>query len=183
MKRFWFLTLVLFLSACSHTGTYKHSGSIHVEKSVAIGENLRANRYSDIYFAPQPSEKDWEKLKAQGFTHVINLRSDEEYDEQKEKSKMESLKLNYTQVPIRANEELTKSTVDLVTQSVMAHRKKGKTLIHCLTGQRAAFWAGAHFYQDHNQSADEALQTAHDLGLNNPHLVKTLKNFFSENKK
>lgn len=179
------MSFVLFLTfaACAYTGSKMPTRAMQVQKSVSIGENLMANQYSDIYFSSQPSDKDWEKLKSQGFTHVINLRTSDEYDEKNEKNRVESLKINYTQVPIKRGEKLTQSTVDSVTQSVMTHRKKGKTLIHCATGQRSAFWAGAHFYQDHNQSAEEALQTARDLGLSHPKLTENLKSYFKENEK
>ncbi len=183
MRHFLFLALILSLGACSLSGSKMPSRSEQVQKSVLIGENLEVSQYSNIYFAPQPSEKDWVKLKSQGFIHIINLRASDEYDEKKERSQVESLKLNYTQVPIKSDEKLTKGTVNLVTQAVMAHRKKGKTLIHCSSGQRAAFWAGAHFYQDHNQSAEEGLQTARDLGLSQPKLTNNLNSFFNENKR
>jgi protein tyrosine phosphatase (PTP) superfamily phosphohydrolase (DUF442 family) len=180
MFKFSIVSLFLFASVgCQHHPALREAHL--VESKAQVGHNLSASRFSDIYFAAQPGDLDWEKLKSQGFRHVVNLRESSEYDEGKERQLVEDSQLNYTQIPITKTETLTPKTVNLVTQAVMQYREQGKTLIHCGTQQRAAYWAGAHFYLDHNYSPEEAMAMARALGLTHKELSEKLQSFISSN--
>lgn len=135
-----------------------------VEK-VQLTDNLSGSHFKDIYFSKQPALNDFEALKKQGFTHVINLRDPSEHDEQAEQDKLKTLGIQYTNIPFKSADELSDAYIASVTQAVMAHRKEGKTLVHCSSGNRVAVWVGGHFYKDHHFSKEASVQTAEAAGL------------------
>ncbi len=173
------LVLVFFLSGCAFNGS-KDEKTLH-ESNIVLTDDLRASRYSNIYFSGQPQKNSWSELKSQGFTHVINLRGDDEYDEKSERQALAKLGVEYTQIPIKAQQPLTKAKVKAVTQAVKAHRAKGQTLVHCSSGNRAALWAGAHFYLDHAYSKAQSIQLAKDMGMTHPKLREKLASFIEAN--
>ncbi|NRA65665.1 MAG: hypothetical protein HRU19_14345 [Pseudobacteriovorax sp.] len=139
----------------------------HIEQQITIGKNLKASRYAEIYFSPQPSDEDILELKAQGFTKIINLRRSEEgdYKESSERKAASRAGLAYTHIPTNPKIPITDEFIDKVTSVVKKHRGSGKILIHCSSGNRAGMWAGGHFHKDHNVSKQESLNLAKRLGL------------------
>ncbi len=175
-----FLILVFFLSIGCATQSTQREKTLH-ESDIVLTDDLRAHRYSNIYFAAQPQKDNWSKLKSQGFTHVINLRDSDEYDEKTERQTLANLDVDYTQIPMSAQQPLTKAKVKAVTQAVKAHRAKGKTLVHCSSGNRAALWAGAHFYLDHQYSKEKSIDLAKKMGMTHPKLEEKLSSFIDAN--
>jgi protein tyrosine phosphatase (PTP) superfamily phosphohydrolase (DUF442 family) len=151
------------------------------EQNVSIGNKLKANRFSNIYFSGQPKMDDIKKLKAQGFAAIINLRSEKEYDEKQERTEASKQGLSYKNIAFTAKDEITNAFLDSITTAVVEHRKKGKVLIHCSSGSRAAMWAGAHFYKDHKYNKEKSIATANKLGLSNKGLTKKIERYFSKN--
>lgn len=174
MRIFSFLLISFFLFSCSHAPS-------KLESDVKIGQELTANRYSNIYFSKQPEKKDLETLKENGFVAVINLRLPKEHKAKEEKKIVTSNGLAYYNMPFDMKKELTNKYIDQVTAKIKAHRKEGKVLLHCSTGNRAAIFAGAHFYKDHGQSKEEAFLTAKKLGLNKKKAIEKLQKYFSKN--
>jgi len=179
MKWLNILISLLFV-ACAQTP--KTSKTALYEQGVTVGEGVEANRYANIYFSGQPSSKDWAHLKSQGFTHIINIREAKEIDGKMEKETIQSQGMIYSHIPMNAKKPLTKGYVQSVTKAVMTHRKKGKTLIHCGSGNRVAYWVGAHFYLDHNYSAKDSIDMAKKMGLTSSGLETKLEKFISDNK-
>ena len=134
-------------------------------KKVQLTDDLSGSHFKDIYFSMQPAMNDFDALKKQGFTHVINLRDPSEHDEQAEQDKLKTLGIHYTNIPFKSTAELSDAYIASVTQAVMAHRKEGKTLVHCSSGNRVAVWVGGHFYKDHQFSKEASVQTAETAGL------------------
>lgn len=166
MKILLSLSLLFFFS-CTHMS----------QKTATIGESLSAHQYKNLYFSGQPSDADFKKLKEQGFTHVINLRRETEYDERAEEKLIKDLGMNYTHHPFPLDLKIDDAYVDKVTGSVLKHRKEGKTLVHCSSGNRVAIWLGAHFKKDHNQSSQNAYDIAEGLGLGKEAAKKALKEY------
>ncbi len=178
MKYLWLLFVFV---ACAQTS--KTPDANLYDSNKALTENLKASRYSNIYFSGQPKSEDWKTLKEQGFTHVINLRQSKEYDEKAEAKQLKELGIIYSHMPMDAKQPLSVAQVKGTTDAVVAHRKKGKTLVHCGSGNRAAYWAGAHFYLDHDYPKDEAIKMAKKLGLTSDKLATKLDQFIENNKK
>jgi protein tyrosine phosphatase (PTP) superfamily phosphohydrolase (DUF442 family) len=163
------LFLSIFLvTSCGHFSS---------KEKVEIGNSLKAHQYKKIYFSGQPSDEDFKELKKQGFTHIVNLRRETEYSERDEKKLIKTLGMNYSHHPFPLDLKVNDDYVDGVTASVVKHRKEGKTLVHCSSGNRVAIWLGAHFKKDHGQSSKEAFDTATDLGLEKEGAKKALKEF------
>ena len=175
-------TILISLCLISSPAQSSDAKKDQSEESTRIGDSLRASRYSNLYFSGQPSHKDWASLKKQGFTHIINFRKASEIDEAKEKKEVEDLGMIYSHMPMDSSLPLTKSKVESVTKAVLKYRKKGKTLIHCGSGNRVAYWVGAHFYLDHKYSGPDAVAMAEKMGLTSSGLKRKLKKFISDNK-
>jgi protein tyrosine phosphatase (PTP) superfamily phosphohydrolase (DUF442 family) len=167
-----------FMTSCSHS---KHKeGTSKVEKNVVIGKNLKANRFSNLYLSAQPSLEDLRDLKKQGFSTVINLRGPKEYDEKAERNLLKTQGVNYYNIPFYKNSKLTDEYITSVTKKVMKHRKEGKLLVHCSSGNRVGIWLGGHFYKDHGLSKDESIKMAKDLGLTKEAAEKKLRLFLDK---
>ncbi|MFW7378508.1 MAG: hypothetical protein ACOH5I_06870 [Oligoflexus sp.] len=178
--------LASLIYSCAHSSDHdsEHhhtdaTQSEHIEQDVALTDSLEANRYDNIYFSAQPEKSDWQKLKDQGFTTIINLRSPREYDEKEERETLASLGMTYHNVAFEPRADLDDTYIDEVTKHVMANRKKGKILIHCASGARVGIWLAGHFYKDHGMSKDEALATAKALGLDRPGAIEKAQKYLS----
>ena len=132
-----------------------------------IGKNMKAKQYSDIYFSGQPDLNDLKELRRQGFSTIINLRTAGELNlkEQQQASKTEGL--NYYHLPFSPDQTLDDAYIESVTKAVTSHRKEGKVLIHCGSGNRAGMWAGAHFFKDHKFNKSDAVKMSEALGIGN----------------
>ena len=161
------LALTFLFFSCSHFSTGETD----------IGDTLKAHQYKNLYFSGQPTNNDFKELKKQGFTHIVNLRRETEYNERDEQKLIKSLGMNYSHHPFPLDLKVDDRFVDKVTSSVIKHRREGKTLVHCSSGNRVAIWLGAHFKKDHGQSSEEAFDTAVELGLEKEGAKKALKSF------
>ena len=151
-----------------------------VDRNMTIGVSLRAHRFSQVYFAGQPSMEDFKALKEQGFVHVINLRTAEEYDETAERQMMQELDMAYDHVPFSMNQGITQDLLSKMEKAVDAHQDKGKVLIHCGSGMRVAFWLGAHLHTVRKQSKPVSMLLAGFLGLENPQAQEMLYNYLMQ---
>lgn len=167
MKILIFLSL-FFVFSCAQTS---------LEEKKTIGKSLEAHKFKSIFFSGQPTDEDLAELKKQGFTHVVNLRRETEYDERKEEKLVKSLGMNYSHHPFPLDFKIDDKYVDSVTESVVKHRQKGKTLVHCSTGNRVGIWLGAHFNRDHGDSKEKAYERAQKLGLTKEGAQKALKEY------
>lgn len=172
MNRLFYL-FVFLVAACSHNSQPQGSSADKVE----LTSNLKGTRYSNIYFAGQPSDEDWKALKEQGFVHVVNLRSKSEIDEPAEKKMVEEAGLTYINLPVEVKKGLDKEIVQTVGKTVKSNAEEGKVLVHCGSGNRAAYWAGAHFYLDHGFAKEKAMGLAYELGMKSELLHKKLSDF------
>lgn len=174
MKQILFSFLTIFiLSSCA-------TPSKILEEKVKIGDELEASKYSNLYFSAQPTMKDFENLKKQGFVAVINLREKTEYNEGEEKSKLKELDLVYENIPFSKKSKLTEDYINSVTQAVVKNRTQGKVLVHCSSGNRVGIWLGGHFYKDHNYTEEAAKAVATKLGLKSEDAKEVLNNYFKK---
>lgn len=149
------------------------------DKKVDIATNLKAGQYQNIYFSGQPKLENFSELKENGFTTIINLRTKKEYAENEERAQVKSLGMNYYQIGIK-KAPLTDKFIDKVTAAVVKHRKKGKVLIHCSSGNRAGLWAGGHFYKDHGYSKEKSVKIGKELGITKEKIEKKLRKYLNQ---
>lgn len=169
------LVTILLLGACTKK-------SEPIDEHLKLTENLSASRYSNLYFSGQPSMNDFSELKEEGFTAIINLRSEgeESYSETQESKAVKDLGLSYEHVAFDKEGLLTDEIIEKITSKVVKHRKDGKVLVHCSSGNRVALWLGGHFYKDHKHSKKEAKAIAKKLGLKKEEAVKKLNEYLAE---
>ena len=179
--KFIALLLPFILLACSSSQEKSLGTEVKFEENLTIGKDLKASRYSDIFFSAQPTMDDIKELKKQGFTHIVNLRAKNEYNEKEERDTIVKEGISYTIAPFKVNKPVSDKYLDYINRRVGKHRSKGKTLIHCSSGERVATWAGIHFFRDHKYSQDAALVIAKKIGLTKPELTKTLTDYTSKN--
>ncbi len=120
---------------------------------------------SKVAIGDQPTEADLARLKAEGYTGIVNLRNDGEPDQPlgtaAEGEKVKALGLDYLHLGVGAAplvEEGVKSVCDFID----GH---DKVMVHCRGGGRAAGLVLIHQAQEHGWSAAEAVAKGRALGL------------------
>jgi len=157
--------LPFFLISCSSTETQT---------------KLKTYEYSNIHFSAQPNNDQIKTLKDQGFSTIINLRDPKEHNEALEKETSKDVGLNYYNIPFYKNSKLDDQYISKVTKAVMKHRKEGKILIHCSSGNRAALWVGGHFHKDHKFSKEKSVELAKSLGLTKKGALTKLEKYLEK---
>ena len=130
--------------------------------------------------AGQPKDAAFEKLKANGFKSVLNLRTSTEVDLNAEKEKVEKAGLRYISIPVVGSapkpeqaEEFLKAVKDKQNQPM---------LIHCGSANRVGgFWM-IHRVLNDGWSEEKALEEATKIGLVSP-VLKTFATEFIASKK
>jgi protein tyrosine phosphatase (PTP) superfamily phosphohydrolase (DUF442 family) len=171
--------IILFILVFGVIGCAHKEEKLPNESNVAVTKTLKGHRWGNIYFSGQPSGKALKNLKENGFSTVINLREKNEgkYQENWESKVVKKAGLNYYNIPFSMKKEMTNEYIESVTSKVMNHRKEGKILIHCSSGNRVGVWLGAHFQKDHSFSTEKSLKLAKELGLTNPKAETKLKTY------
>lgn len=139
--------------------------------------SIKTNNVGNIYFSGQPTKEDLKKLKEQGFTTVINMRSPKEHDEAGERSILQKDGINYYNMPFPKNLKINDDYTDKIYSTIKKNRKSGKTLIHCSSGNRVAIWIGAHFHRHHDTNKEDSISKAKELGLTKSKAEKALKKY------
>lgn len=116
----------------------------------------------DLYIAGQPLVEDaLRKLKADGVTTVINLRTDEEMANRKstpidEEKVLQELGLNYVHIPSGGEKHpFSPATLDAFADAMK--KSDGKILLHCNSARRATHIWVAYLVKYENMPLEEAL--------------------------
>ncbi|MCJ9429406.1 beta-lactamase hydrolase domain-containing protein [Kordiimonas marina] len=129
---------------------------------------------SGVMTGGKPTKEDLMKLKAEGYTTVINLmmpneviptvnKADDEKYNFPEGDYVASLGLHYVSIPVKVPDGLTEANARLVDEALKA--AKGPVLLHCSSGGRAgAMLALRAFYVD-GAKPDEALALGRKGGV------------------
>jgi len=175
MKKVYLFICALFLG-CAH-----HHEKMPKESDIAISKSLQGHRWGNIYFSGQPDQKTLKALKRKGFKTVINLREKREgaYQEPWERKLVTTQGLNYYNLPFSMKNEMTDEYISLVTSKIKEHRKEGKILVHCSSGNRVGVWLGAHFKKDHGFSNEKSMTLAKELGLKKEKAQRKLNNYLT----
>lgn len=119
-------------------------------------------KIGDLYIAGQPmAESALRKLKAEGVTTVINLRTNEEMSNRKstpidEAKVLAQLGLKYVQIPSGGkNNPFSPATLDAFATAM--EQSDGKVLLHCNSARRATHIWVAYLVKHKNMPLEEAL--------------------------
>ena len=173
MNKVLLIISFLFITSCAHSHKDPSKTNVQVTKT------LKGHSYGSIYFSAQPDKTELMALKDNGFVAVINLREKKEkkYSEAWERKIVKSQGINYYNVPFSMKKDMDDKYIDAVTSKILAHRKDGKVLVHCSSGNRVAIWLGGHFKKDHGLSSDQALEKAKTMGLTKSKAEEKLKSY------
>jgi uncharacterized protein (TIGR01244 family) len=118
-----------------------------------------------VAIGDQPTEADLARLKAEGYTGVVNLRNDGEPEQPigtvAEGEKVRALGMDYLHVGVGGS-PLTEEGVHAVCDFIDGHEK---VMVHCRKGGRAAALVLIHEAKAHDWSAAEAAAKGRGLGL------------------
>ncbi|MGE5756780.1 MAG: beta-lactamase hydrolase domain-containing protein [Planctomycetaceae bacterium] len=121
----------------------------------------------EITVADQPTEADLKSLKDEGYVGVVNLRNDGEPEQPmstaEEGEKVRALGMDYLHYGVGSaplSEQGVASVCDFLDQ-----HGRGKVLVHCRKGGRAAALVLLHQAKTQGWGPDEALQNGNAMGL------------------
>jgi uncharacterized protein (TIGR01244 family) len=130
----------------------------------------------------QPNMQQLEKLKAEGITTIINLRTAEEYNVAQEEAKAKELGLKYFNIPVVYTAPKEEQATEFL--KIMSDTKNRPVFIHCTAAIRVgAFWLIKRVIQD-GWAFEAAEQEAQKVGLRNaPHLTEFAKTYIEKHRK
>ena len=123
----------------------------------------------NLYISGQPDESSFQKLKSEGVTTIINLRTDMEMDNRDyvpfdEEAVVDSLGMEYVHIPLGgADSPYTNEA--LVKFADAVQEADGKVLLHCTTAHRASYMWAAYLIQFKDFSPDKAIEYAKAVNL------------------
>lgn len=118
----------------------------------------QAEPYENLTVAGQPSLEQLEALSKEGFSTVINLRREGEFDDFDEAEEVERLGMQYVHIPLRNIEAISASDAASLHQAITT--ASGPVLLHCTIGWRAAGLLAIERYLIHDVSREDALEIA-----------------------
>lgn len=158
-----FLLMVL-LSSCS-MGKF----SPLPVKVAETATGYKMKQYGKIYIGAQPKAVDFIKLRQEGFVAVVNLRNHKEdgkYNEKWERNNSLLSGMSYYHVGFDPKKDkISKAFVNKIKVPVNIEKEKGKVLIHCASGNRAAMWVAANEYLNLKATPEQAKKVGISLGV------------------
>ena len=130
----------------------------------------------------QPNMQQLEKLKAEGITTIINLRTADEYNVAQEEAKAKELGLKYFNIPVVYTAPKEEQATEFL--KIMSDTKNRPVFIHCTAAIRVgAFWLIRRVVRD-GMSWDAALDESRKVGLvNAPHLEEFAKAYIDKRRR
>lgn len=147
------------------------SEAIYSQDSVSFPVKLETGGFKeviaqsdDLFISGQPDEDSFARLKSEGVTTIVNLRtpsemSNREYVPFDEQAVVDSLGLRYVHIPLGGDEypytpDAVKKFADAVDSA------KGKVLLHCTVARRASYMWAAYLIMYKNFTPDKAIEYA-----------------------
>lgn len=126
-----------------------------------------------------PDDGTCQALKRHRFTHVIDLRRDEEPDLncQSESSRLQDLGIHYIRYAI--GKAPSASDFDFLRTLLRDLPRGSKVLVHCNNGNRAAAAVCPWLVLDQGMPATEALRIAQEAGLKAPETEAAVRRYLA----
>ncbi len=140
--------------------------------------NVEQKVTATITIGDQPTEKDLERLKSEGYVGIVNLRMDGEPEQPMgtalEGEKTRALGMDYLHFGV-GGAPLSEQGVTAVCEFIDRHaHEPGKVLVHCRRGGRAVALLLLQQARANNWSPQEALAKGKAMGLEVDGGLKTL---------
>jgi uncharacterized protein (TIGR01244 family) len=145
--------------------------TVFSQDSVSVPVKLDNTGYQDVfvqvdelYISGQPTAEALAKLKSEGVTTVINLRTPSEMDNREyvpfdEKVVVDSLGLEYIHIPLGGT-EFPYTNEALLKFANAIDKAEGKVLLHCTVGRRASNMWAAYLIQFKGFEPNKAIEYA-----------------------
>ena len=145
-----------------------------VPKILCVNENFAT--------AGQPKDEAWQKLSANGFKAVLNLRTDKEgVDLNKEREMVEKAGLRYINIPVITSDPKPEQVEAFI--KVMKDAQNHPMLIHCGGANRVGGFFMIYRVVEQGWPEDKALEEAKQIGLTSPGLTKFAQDYIAAHKK
>ncbi len=156
LKIFFMIILPIYLLAQDDVSFPKKLDATGFKEVLVETDNL--------LISGQPDSASFEKLKQQGVTTIINLRTAREMDNRNlvpfdEKEVVENLGMNYIHIPLGGPDNpYTKQVLNTFADSLA--NAKGKVLLHCTVAGRASHMFAAYLIEYKGFSPQKAIEYA-----------------------
>ncbi|MBI1339965.1 hypothetical protein GC169_07120 [bacterium] len=158
-----------------------HLAQADAQQPIKFPEKVAAEGFQELladvgpaYVAGQPSEAALEKLKAEGVTKVISLRTPQEMDNRRmvpfdEAAKAKSLGMTYVNIPLGLGGPESPYTPEQVDAFAAAlGTADGKVLLHCTVGWRASHMWAAYLVRHRGYTLEDAIANARAMNFGYP---------------
>ena len=106
----------------------------------------------------QPTLEQLRMLKAEGYTTIINLRRDGEFDAFDERAEVARLGMNYVSIPLANIGSIAPADARALHEALA--ETTGPVLLHCASGRRVSGLLGIEAYLLHGFSEQQAVELA-----------------------
>lgn len=117
----------------------------------------------DLVTGGQPAAADWSRLRQQGVSTVINLRTDAEMRGRAEADKVAAAGMAYQRLPIAGAADIDAAHADELWQRIEA--ATGPVLVHCASGNRVGALLAIGAARHAGMSPAEAMAFGRKAGL------------------
>ncbi len=111
----------------------------------------------------QPTQADLEKMANNGVTTIVNFRGAGEFDGYNQAELVQSLGMQYVEIPIESADALNKESVDLMNQALAG--AEGQAFLHCGSSNRVGALIALDAFWNKGLSQEEAMQEGKKAGL------------------
>lgn len=139
------------------------AAAIYIIMTVIKGSFKPRFPSDELITGGQPRAKDLDRLKEQGCTVVVNMRGAHERTGFDEKAHAESLGMTYHHIPVMGPGDVNAATAKALHK--VLNKAKGKTLIHCASGNRVGAVVALYGHKHLGMTADEAIAFGRRAGL------------------
>ncbi len=172
--KFWPLILVVITLIGGCASQQITPADVTGPETWGASDNVTHVRH--LYFSEQPDAEALRTAKLNGVTTVINLRDPSESDWDEEDA-VESLGLNYINIPIRKQSETFSPTAIAAINAAVEAQNGQPVLLHCSSGNRAAGWLAIHLVEGHKLSNENAIAVAREAGLSSDVIAKRVTTY------
>jgi protein tyrosine phosphatase (PTP) superfamily phosphohydrolase (DUF442 family) len=129
----------------------------------------------------QPSERAFNKLAANGFRSVLNLRTAAEgIDVEKERGLVEKSGMRYIHIPVVGNAPRAEQADEFIR--AVKEKTNHPMLIHCGTANRVGAFMMIYRVVDQDWAEDKALEEAIKIGLRSEELKRFARDYIAQQK-
>ncbi len=112
----------------------------------------------NLTISGQPSEEQLKALSEKGYTTIINLRPEGEFDGFDESAAVASLGMNYVSIPVQKTQSITAEDAQALHAALEG--ASGPVLLHCASGGRATGLFAIEQYLMAGASREQAVEIA-----------------------